>query len=82
MKFKKGDDVVCIYNILHTDILTIGKTYKVLLSYYGNVTEREHIRVQRDDEIWYIDLFSSNFLLLNDFKKIKRKEKLNRLNLL
>ena len=82
MIFNQGDEVVCIQNVGYTEILTINKSYKVLLSYYGSVTETEHIRVQKDDKNGHVDIFSSRFISIKEFKKIKRKEKLNILNLI
>ena len=78
--YKKGDIVVCIKNDGYRSYLTIGESYKV-------------IGIRKLDGVYYVQIISDNFynspvttvsnrfMILNEFKKIQRKEKLNQLKL-
>ena len=78
--YKKGDIVVCIKNDGYRSYLTIGESYKV-------------IGIRKLDGVYYVQIISDDFynspvttvsnrfMILNEFKKIQRKEKLNQLKL-
>jgi hypothetical protein len=71
--FKKGDKVVCIDNRLIEDVLTIGKVYKVFLSF------GDSIKVRNSDELdIYYNYSCSRFVSLQDYRKLKL-EKLERI---
>ena len=84
MKFKRGDNVVCI----STDggyerHLTIGKIYEIDTFYLGNITNLYHICIKSDiGHPMFVKPLEIKFLSPNDFKLKQRKEKLNKLNLL
>jgi mevalonate pyrophosphate decarboxylase len=72
VKWKKGDEVVCIQNAGHTSHLTINKTYTVI----------KQVREYRSDSIYIIcdtgseiNVFCSRFTTL----KLERKNKLQKI---
>lgn len=78
--YKKGDMIVCIRNVGYKDELTIGKSYEVIdISNYESIY---HVEIMRDDyDLGYIEVYCNRFIILTEYVKNQRKEKLNQLKL-
>lgn len=81
MKFKPGNEVICIQNVDYEGYLTIGKKYIITNVGYDRIRYRELVYFQPDnDSPRYIKAASTRFLSINEFEKTKRKDKLNQIN--
>jgi len=78
--WNQGDEIVCINNSSYPNILTIGRSYKIIGIHCNTNINKYQVIIQSNSNSYTLTVFCDLFLSLNDFNKKQRLDKLKKLN--